>query len=80
MKIVEAIFEKMKILNFFHMWTTLNFEARSKSKNKRTGDICKRTLDIEWERDWSVGLGATLGEGQKIKNHFYFRDFPGKRR
>ena len=22
------------------------------------------------ERDWPVGLGATLGEEQKIKNHF----------
>ena len=28
------------------------------------------------ERDWSVSLGATLGDGQKIKNYFSsFRDF-----
>ena len=32
MKIVGAIFEKMKILTFFLMWTTLNFEGRSKTK------------------------------------------------
>ena len=32
--IVGAIFEKMKILNFFLMWTTLNFEYRSKTKKK----------------------------------------------
>ena len=25
----------------------------------------KRTLDIEFERDWSVGLGALLGDGNK---------------
>ena len=28
------------------------------------------TLDIECERDRPVGLGATIGEGQKIKNDF----------
>ena len=78
MKIVVAIFEKMKILNLFLMWTTLNFEDRSKTK-KRTGDIYKRTPDIEFEQDSSVGLGATLDDGQKIKNYFSsFRDFREK--
>ena len=43
------------------MSTTHNFEGSSKTK-KRARDICKGTLDIEFERDWSVGLGATLGE------------------
>ena len=44
-------------------------------------DIYKGTLGIEFERDWSVGLGATLGDGQKIKNYFSsFRDFFGKSR
>ena len=39
-------------------------------------DICKGTLGIEFERDWSVCLGATLSDGQKIKNYFSsFRDF-----
>ena len=46
------------------MWTTLNFEGRSKTKQE-AGDICKGTLDIEFERDWSVSLGATLDDGQK---------------
>ena len=65
-----AIFEKMKILNFFLMWTTLNFEGRSKTK-KRATYICNGTLDIECERDWPVGLGATLGDGQKNKKLFF---------
>ena len=70
MKIVEAIFGKMKILNFFFCEPpTLNFECRSKTK-KRAIDSCKGTLDIECERDWLVGLGATLGGGHKIKNIF----------
>ena len=30
----------------------------------RARDICKGTLDIECERDWPVGLTATLGDGQ----------------
>ena len=34
------------------------------------GDNCKRTLNIEFEQDWSVGLGATLGAGLKIKKYF----------
>ena len=60
------------------MWTTLNIEGRSKSK-KRARDISKGTLDIEFERDWSVGLGAMLGNGHKIKNYFSsFKDFSGK--
>ena len=77
MKIVGTIFEKMKIKIFF-MWTTLNFEVRSKTK-KWAKDICKVTLDIECELDWPVGLGATLGDRQKIENYFSsFRDFSGK--
>ena len=63
---------------FFLMWTTLNFEGKSKTK-EQAGNICKGILDIECERDWSVSLGATLDDGQKIKNYFSsFRDFPGK--
>ena len=63
-KIGRAIFEKMI---FFLMWTTLNFEGRSKTK-KRAGDICKGTPDTEFEQEWSVDLSAMLGDGQKIKN------------
>ena len=48
---------------------------------KRARDICKGTLYIEFERDWSAGLGATLGDGQKIKNYFSSsRDFSRKNR
>ena len=62
------------------MWTTLNFGGRSKTK-KWAKDICRGTLDIECERDWPVGLGAMLGDGQKIKNYFCsVRDFFGKSR
>ena len=62
------------------MWTTLNFQGRSKTK-KQVGDIRMGTLDIECERDLPVGLGATLVDGQKIKNNFSsFRDFFGKSR
>ena len=43
------------------------------------GDNCKRTLNIEFEQDWSVGLGATLGADRKFKNIFLVRRiFPGK--
>ena len=54
----------LMVLNFFLMWTTLNFEGISKTK-KWAKDICKGTLDIECERDWSVGLGSTFGDGHK---------------
>ena len=48
---------------------------------KKAGDISKGILDIECERDWSVSLGATLDDGQKIKNYFSsFMDFSGKSR
>ena len=49
------------------MRSTLNFESRSITK-KFAGGICKGTSDIEFEKGWSVGLGASLGDGQKIKN------------
>ena len=35
--------------------------------NKTARDICKRTLDIEFERDRSIGLGSTLGDGHTEK-------------
>ena len=67
MKIVEAVFQITNIFNFFLMWTTLHFEGRSKKKlkNKKkerkreTRNIYKGTPDIEFEKDWSVGLDAT---------------------
>ena len=65
------------------MWTTLNFGGKLENwkKKKQAEDICKGTSDIEFEQDWSVGLGAILADGQKIKNYFSsFRDFFGKSR
>ena len=62
------------------MWTNLNFKGSSKTK-KRAGDISKRTLDKGFERDWSVGLGAMLGEvTQRIKKYIFIVSgiFPGK--
>ena len=67
MKIIGAVFEKMKIFNFLLHELPLILRVH-RNRKKRAGDICKTTLDIECERDWSVGLGATLGDGQKIKN------------
>ena len=62
------------------MWTTLNFGGSSKTETQAE-DICKGTPNIEFEQDWSVGLGAVLADGQEIKNYFYsFRDFSGKSR
>ena len=51
-------------------------------KEKSNGDVWKGTLGIEFERDWSVGLGATLGEGHtenfKYIYFYNFRNFSGK--
>ena len=65
------------------MWTTLNIKVplilRIGRKWKgRARDNYKSTLNIEFEQDWPFTLGATLGDGQKIKNYFSsFRDFSG---
>ena len=61
MKIVRAIFEKMKILIFFLGELPLISRVDRKRK-QQAGDVCKGILDIERERDWSVSLGATLDE------------------
>ena len=53
------------------MWTTLNFRVRMKTK-KTVRDICERTLDIDFERDWGVGLGPALGDGGKFKKKILF--------
>ena len=42
---------------------------------KRTGEICKRALYIEFKEDSSVDLGTTLGDGKKIKKKIYFSSF-----
>ena len=65
-KIVWAIFEKFEILNFFLMWTILNFNGKSEMKKEKSGmEIFARdSIDIEFERDRSIGLGSTIGDGQ----------------
>ena len=79
MKIVGVILRKWKFKFFFSCELPLILRVDRKRKKKRARDICKGTLDIEFDRDWSVSLGATLGEGQTIKNYFSsFRDFSGK--
>ena len=76
MKIFGAIFEKMKIFFLSKLPLILRIDQKRK---KRARDISKRTIDIEYEREWPVGLGTTLGNGRKIKNYFSsFRDFSGK--
>ena len=52
----------------FLMWTTLNIKVllilRVGQKWKRLAvDNCKTIQNIEFEQNWSVGLGATLGDG-----------------
>ena len=50
------------------------------NEKKNPRNICKRTLDKGFERDWSVSLGAMLGDGHtenKKKYFSSFRDFPG---
>ena len=44
------------------MWITLILTVSLKWK-KGNGDICRGALDIEIGWHWSVGLGATLGDG-----------------
>ena len=64
------------------MWITLNLTVSLKWK-KGNGDTCKRTLDKGFQRDWSAGLGAMLGDGhtENLKKYFSnFRDFSGKNR
>ena len=64
--------------------TTINFEGRSKTKNKQkkmAENICNWTPDIEFERDWSAGLSAIWGDatGRKLKTIFLVsRIFPRK--
>ena len=54
------------------MWTTLNFASRSKTRKKQVGDNCEGALDIECERNWSVGSGATLCDAAERKSKTIF--------
>ena len=53
MKIMGAIFEKMKILIFLLSEIPLILRVDRKRK-KQARYICKGILDIECERDWSL--------------------------
>ena len=70
----------MRKLNFKIFSCELPLILRvDRKRKKQAGDICKGTLDIEFQQEWSFGLGATLSDEQKIKNYFSsFRNFPGK--
>ena len=60
------------------MWIILNFNGRSKTKIMARNTY-KRTLYIEFHRDWWVGLGTALGDGKKLKIYFPVSGiFPGK--
>ena len=65
MEIVGAIFEKINIFTFFVLtvnYSTFNFESKGENY-KAAQNIFARTLDIELDRDWAVGLCAMLDDG-----------------
>ena len=69
-----------QVVSWFLLWTTLNikvpFILRVGRKWKgRVGHNCERTLNIEFEQDWSVGVSATLGD----VTHRKLKIFPGTR-
>ena len=66
-KSLEPFLRKSNFLIFFLKWTILNFRGRGKTK-KTARDIYKRILDIEFERDRSIGLGSMIGDGQTYRH------------
>ena len=56
------MFEKIKILNIFLCDLPLILGEGETKKTAR--DIYKRTLNIDFERDRSIDLGSTIGDGQ----------------
>ena len=45
-----------------------------RKRKKPPRNICKRSLDKGYERDWSVGLGAMLDDAtvtQRIKKYIF---------
>ena len=54
------------------MWTTLNFRSSGKTKNLAR-DIYMWTLDIEFERDQSIGLGSTFGDIHTDRQTFFLK-------
>ena len=47
-----------------------------RGKLKTAGDICERTLNIDFERDRFIGLGSTFGDGQTdTHTHIHTKTF-----
>ena len=78
-KIIVAIFEEMKILNFFLRELPLILRVDRKKK-KRRQEILARGLQISnLNNIGHLVLGATLRDRQKIENYFSsFKYFSGK--
>ena len=55
---------KSKYFIFFSCELPLILGVTRKRK-EQAEDICKGTTNIEFEQDWSVGLGAILADGEK---------------
>ena len=53
------------MLNFFLCELPLILAVSLKWKKKREWRYLQGALDIELGRDWSVGLGAPLGDGHR---------------
>ena len=54
------------------MWTTVKIRGSlvlrvGRKWKGRAGNNCKSTLNIEFEQDRPVGLGATLCDREKVK-------------
>ena len=64
---------KSKCLIFFSCELPLILGVGGKLKNPAR-DIYKRTLDIEFERDRSICLGSTIGDGQTDTHIHTFLD------
>ena len=62
--------ENRNLKFFFLCELPLILRVIRKGKEKAQ-DICKGTPDIEFEQYWSVGLGAILANGKKIKKLFF---------
>ena len=42
----------------------------ARKRKEQAEDICKGTPDVEFEQDWSIGLGAVSADGQEFKTIF----------
>ena len=80
LKIVGAYFVKIEMFTLFlcelHLILTVSLKRK-----KRNGDICKRNLNIEFERDWSHGLSKPyVRQRPQRKTVFFFSfgDFCGE--